>query len=449
MTTQTGFDFGVDVEVTTASPAGPAVSALPPLIPPHPLFPETLLSQAYQRADWQAQGVADLTVKFSSSSGGVDTYNVTSPYNGTGSHPMRVLAPAAPNPAYPHAFLIMLPVEYDQQTGTYGDPIGTAQALAAHNGYNLTCVQPGYAGLAGGSEGPWLADNPLNQAIYQETFTLLVTAWVRQHLAVTGIEQVYLIGFSRSGLGAQNLLFRHPYVYAACAAWDAPFGMSDYDGTDPIRGSPVGGDPQDGFGTSANFTNNYQMTTVRLDGYQGTGQYGINRIWIGPGPSFQADVPWYDGQLTTAGIPHTCTFSNTTEAHAWQADWVAAGLQAIIPSNEPTILPQQIPSAPLFTRLLEHAWQRADWQAQGVAGIPATAGAATAAAAGAATAAATQAAAGTAAGTGTVTTAATQAATATAASAGAATTRTAPLTGTLTASDAPAATLTASDGIGG
>ena len=356
-TTSSGADFGVDVEVTTSSGAGPAVSAPPPLIPPHPLFPETLLAGAYQRADWQAQGVADLTVAFSSTSGGIDTYNVTSPWNGTSTYQMRVLAPTAPNPDFPHAFLIMLPVQQNQDTNLYGDSIGTAQSIAAHNGYNLTCVQPGYAPLPSSAEGPWFADNPLNPAISQEKFTLLVTGWVRQHLAVTGQEQVYLIGFSRSGLGAANLLFRHPYVYAACATWDAPFGMTDYDGTDPIRGSMVGGDSQDGFGTSANFTNHYQMTTARLSGYQGTGQYGINRISLGLGPDFGADVPWFDGQLTANGIPHTYTFSNTVEAHAWQTDWVAAGLQAIIPSNAPTVLPQQIPQ-PLLTQLLKvAAWR--------------------------------------------------------------------------------------------
>ena len=182
-------------------------------MPPHPLFTEALLEQAWQRADWQAQGIADLTVKYASSSGGVDTYNTTSPYNGTATYQMRVLTPTAPNPDYPHAFLLMLPVEQNQDTGTYGDPIGVAQAIAAHNGWNLTCVQPGYAPI-GAFDGPWYADNPLTQATWQETFTLLVTAWIRQNLAVTGAGQVYLAGFSRSGLGAQNLLFRHPYMYA-------------------------------------------------------------------------------------------------------------------------------------------------------------------------------------------------------------------------------------------
>lgn len=328
----------------------------PPVIPPHPQFTRLLLEEAWQRADWQAQGFADLTVAYSSSASGIDTYNVTSPYNLNVQQQMRVLKPAAPNGNYPHAFLIMLPVDPNQDT-TFGDSIGTAQSLGAHNIYNLTCIQPGYADV-GGVTGPWYADNPINQGIYQETYTLLIVNWIRNNLATTGNEKIYLIGFSRSGLGGQALQFRHPDLFAATASWDSPFMMTDYDGTDPTNGSSIGGNPASVYGTSSNFRTKYQLSAAHLAIWQATGQYGINRLWIGGGPAFPADITAYDTALATAGIPHTYTFSNPGDTHAWHADWVAAALAAIIPSNyaEAPILPR-IPH-PLFTQLLEVAAYR-------------------------------------------------------------------------------------------
>jgi len=362
------------IELATIAAASPPVSAPvpPPLILPHPQFTDMLLGQAWQRADWQAQGVADLTVSFGSASGGVDTYNVLSPWNGGVTQQMRVLAPTAPNASYPRAFLVMLPVDANQDT-TFGDSIGTIQGLGAHNQYNLTCVQPGYAAAAG--TGPWFGDNPLDPSVSQEKFTLLITAWIRANLAVTGTEKVYLIGFSRSGLGGQFLLFRHPDVFSAVASWDAPFMMTDFDGTDPTNGGSIGGSPASVYGTSSCFTTKYQLSAAHLANWQATGQYGVNRIWLGLGPGFPADTPAYDAALTAAGIPHSYAFANTVESHAWHSDWVASALAAVIPSNwsqGTTVLPQQIPT-PLLADLLDLASVRLDPGADGSAVVQGTA----------------------------------------------------------------------------
>jgi hypothetical protein len=355
------------IELATVGAPAAAVSAPtpPPLIAPHPLFTEALLGHAWERADWQAQGVADLSVSFASTSGGVDTYNALSPWNGGVTQQMRVLAPTAPAAGYPRAFLVMLPVDPDQDT-TFGDSIGIAQGLGAHNAYNLTCVQPGYAAAAG--TGPWFGDNPLDPSVSQEKYTLLVVAWIRANLAVTGSEKVYLIGFSRSGLAAQFLLFRHPDLFAAAASWDSPVMMEDATGADSTNGSSIGGSPVNVFATTANFQTNYQLAP-HLAGWQATGQWAVNRIWLGLGPAFPADPPAYDAALTGAGIPHSYGFSNTGESHAWHSDWVAAALAAIIPSNwaqAATVLPQQVPH-PLLESLLDLASLRLDPGSDGAA----------------------------------------------------------------------------------
>lgn len=341
------------VGLTAAGAGGTAASA--GMLPvPDPRVMTVLLDQAWTRADWQAQGVADLSVSFASTASGVDTWNVLSPWNGGATQPMRVLAPTTPNAGYPHAFLVMLPVDPAQDT-TFGDSIGTVQGLNAHNAYNLTCVQPGYAAVGG--QGPWFADNPLDPTISYEKFTLLIAAWIRANLAITGNEAVYLIGFSRSGIGGQGLQFRHPDIFAATASWDAPFMMADYDGTDPTNGGSIGGSPALFYGTSSSFMTKYQLSAANLANWAATGQWAVNRLWLGLGPAFPADTPAYDAALTAAGIPHTYTFANTSESHAWHSDWVAAALAAIIPSSQSqatTVLPQQIPH-PLLADLLDLA----------------------------------------------------------------------------------------------
>ena len=82
----------------------------------------------------------------------------------------------------------MLPVDPGQDT-TFGDSIGTAVSLGAHNTYNLTIIQPGYA------THPWYGDNPDDASTKQETFLLDILTWIKAHLATTGTEPVYLIGF--------------------------------------------------------------------------------------------------------------------------------------------------------------------------------------------------------------------------------------------------------------
>lgn len=251
----------------------------------------------------------------------IATYSVTSAINssgGAGAQSMRVLTPTAPSSSYPHAFLWMLPVEPNQGT-TYGDSIGTALSLGAHNQYNLTCIQPGYA------ISPWYADNPTDPTTQQETFLLKLVTWANANLATTGREKHYLIGFSKSGIGGQGLLFRHSTLFAACASWDAPFMMTSYDGQDP--NGTVGGGSAAVYGTNVNFVNNYQLSVANLTTW-GAGFTANNRIWISGYASFQADVTQYDARLTSVGIQHTFG-PLVSQTHAWSTIWVAPALSAM------------------------------------------------------------------------------------------------------------------------
>src|ERR1700749_1535157 len=113
---------------------------------------------------------------------------------------LRVLQPTDPTPGVAHNFIITLPVQAGLGDA-YGDGLDTLQSLNAQNQYNLTVIEPTF-GID-----PWYADNPVNPGVQYESFLVdELVPGIRQNLATTGNEQIWLIGFSKSGLGAQDLI---------------------------------------------------------------------------------------------------------------------------------------------------------------------------------------------------------------------------------------------------
>ena len=256
-------------------------------------------------------GTAFQATYVSTDAQGIKTYNVTSDDNGPGMQTMRVLAPTNPAAGVAHNFLIVLPVEAGQGT-TFGDGIGTMAAANAQNQYNLTIIEPGFA------IDPWYANNPNSLSVQYETFmTQDLMPWIKQNLGTTGNEQTWLIGFSKSGLGAQDLILKHPDVFTLAASWDFPADMSAYD----QYGSAAG------FGTDANFQANYRLTQSFVDARKAP-FVSNNRIWIGGYQSFQADVSDYDALLTSEGIKHT-TETPQLMLHRWDSGWVSIALAAL------------------------------------------------------------------------------------------------------------------------
>jgi hypothetical protein len=265
--------------------------------------------------NWSA-GNIDITptIALSSTSGHVSTYSVASIINQhnvpppTGPQDMRVLTPTSPSSRYAHAFLWLLPVEPGQGS-TFGDPIAQVQALGLQDTYNLTCIQPGFP------FDPWYANNDTDPNTQEETFMRQLVAWAKAHLAITGSEVHYLIGFSKSGIGGQRLFWRNQDLFAAVASWDFP-GQETY--------SQFGGDSAEVYGSQANFDANYAVTDAHLTTWKANGDTGTkNRVWIAGGVSFTGDVSTYDGRLTSLSIDHTYV-SNSYTVHNWVSspDWV-------------------------------------------------------------------------------------------------------------------------------
>jgi hypothetical protein len=244
---------------------------------------------------------------------GVQDYQVTSPDNGPGPQALRVLQPSNPAPGVAHNFLFVLPVEPGEGT-TFGDGLQVVQSLNLQNQYNLTVIEPSF------SIDPWYADNPLDANLQEDTFMSMdLQPWVKANLSTTGSEQSWLIGFSKSGIGAQTLILRHPDKFTLAASWDFPADMNVYD--------EYGTNSSDSYGTDANFQANYRLTPAFLAAHTAPFKAN-NRIWIGGYQLFQQDMADYGALLTAQGIKHT-TETPTAMAHAWDSGWVPIALAAL------------------------------------------------------------------------------------------------------------------------
>jgi putative esterase len=248
---------------------------------------------------------------------GVKTYSVTSDDNGPDANNMRVLPPSSPPSGVAHAFLLVLPTEAgnDEPGDDLGDGLEVLRGLNAHNNYNLTLVNPQF------NIQPWYADCDDNDDYQFETFMVSdLVPWILDNLG-TGDEHVYLIGFSKSGLGATFLLLKHPSVFAAAAAWDFP---ANQDAAATDHGRTVG----DGinFGSDANFETNYELSSAHITTWiSGKNFTTVNRLWIGSYGAFQDDMSDFDTLLTGLDVLHT-TETPTERTHAWNSGWVPDAL---------------------------------------------------------------------------------------------------------------------------
>jgi hypothetical protein len=103
---------------------------------------------------------------------------------------------------------------------TYGSGLDELQKLGAQNQYDATIIEPIFP------NNPWYADSSTDPTINYETFvSTILPAWVDSTFDPSGTDKNLLIGFSKSGYGALDLLFKHSTVFADAAAWDFPADM--------------------------------------------------------------------------------------------------------------------------------------------------------------------------------------------------------------------------------
>ena len=258
-------------------------------------------------------GNSGFQVEYQGAASGIQTYDLLSPEDGYGIQTLRVLQPTHPAAGVAHNFLFVLPVEAGLGN-TYGDGLETLQALDAEDQYNLTIVEPTFA------DQPWYDDNPDDPNLRYESFMVNeLVPWVDSALATTGAEQNWLIGFSKSGYGGQDLVLRDPGVFTVAASWDFPADMSSYD--------YYGSSPATAYGTEANFANNYQLSQAFVAAHR-TPFMTKDRIWLGGYGLYPQDMADYESLLSSQGVVYTAGPMQLV-AHSWDSGWVPAAVAAL------------------------------------------------------------------------------------------------------------------------
>lgn len=279
-------------------------------------------------------GWPDLTFSGPTTASGIDTWTVTNTINGTGGQTVRALRPTAPAAGYPHGILITLPAADGEDNTGAGDGFDTVQSLNAHNAYNLTVIESSYS--TPNANGPIYADNTTNPNTLQETYTLELIRWAKATYGTTGQEKVYIIGFSKSALGAQTLIFRNSSLVNKAASWDFPADISDIEGDSQVQGAGVysglASTMSGGYGSDATFQGNYELTPAHLSAWAAADPTFTThrRLWVGGFASFQAGITWYTGTALPGASILADTSWSESETHAWHSDWVAAALLSML-----------------------------------------------------------------------------------------------------------------------
>jgi cytochrome c2 len=249
---------------------------------------------------------------------GAKVYDITWSSSGLQPFAVRVLAPSHPSTSYPHTFLYDLPVEAGLAQSTYGSGLNQLENLDVEDQYNATIIEPIFP------IDSWYANSGTDPTINYDTFmSTILPQWVDSTFDPSGIDKNLLIGFSKSGYGGLDLLFKHPSVFDAAAAFDFPADMPSY--------NQMGPDPAADYGTDANFQYNYRLSENFFNILKApfTTQ---NRVWISEGPLYGSQVADFDALLSAEGVMHTLSTTETTDAHSWSGGWLSnavAGLYGL------------------------------------------------------------------------------------------------------------------------
>lgn len=253
-------------------------------------------------------------------SGGVISYRLTTPWQ---SKPvqLRILEPRSLRAEEPRRFLLVLPVEQGEET-RFGDGLAEVRRLGLHDRYGLVVVAPSFAEL------PWYADHPSDPRRADETHLLRGVIPLIDRLYPSKHPVRLLLGFSKSGWGACSLILRHPELFNAAAAWDAPL-MKD-------RPNQFGMDAA--FGNQEHFTQ-YQVTRLfeqKADLFQSR-----KRLVLQGDGNFQSQMQQAHQLLDGLRIPHDWV-DGPPRKHEWSSGWVAGMVSLLVGMSREVVEPYDL-----------------------------------------------------------------------------------------------------------
>lgn len=248
---------------------------------------------------------------------GVQSWSITSPYQ-EGTNKVEVLLPSDFDPSQHYPVVYCLPVNAGTK-GDWGHPLKEAKRNHLADMYQAIFVCPSFALL------PWYGNNPENPRIRENDHILkAVIPFVESHYPVKKNHN-YLIGFSKSAIGALSLFFRQEHPFAKVAVFENWYG-------NPSKKQWEKWGFKTCYGTRANLTLYNPQDVVAKYAKQFSG--GPVRVTVlGGGPGRRIGVEKLMKQLRKAGIPHFEIWERGM-GHRWTSGWLPLAVSSLFTNTE-------------------------------------------------------------------------------------------------------------------
>jgi hypothetical protein len=224
--------------------------------------------------------------------------------------PVRVLLPKQLEKVKSPAVLYVLPVEPEIQF-KFGDGLTTVEHEDLHNKFGLVAVAPSF------SDWPWYANHPTDPKIQQEAYFLEDVVPLIDRLYPKASKKRLLVGFSKSGNGAYQLLLRHPELFTAASIWDAPL-MFD---------SPQKFEMPRIYGDQKNFDEYCIPQLLRKQANLLSGK--PPRLALFGYSLFGPQIEGAHALMESLRIPHIYDDSSPRE-HRWDSGWLEPAVAALV-----------------------------------------------------------------------------------------------------------------------
>lgn len=247
----------------------------------------------------------------------LQSWTVKSPYQ-DGENKIEVLLPDSIPKGKRYPVVYILPVNEGNKT-TYGHPLSEVRKSNLHNKYQTIVVCPAFTLL------PWYGNNPDKPNIHQNQYVMDVVLPLidREYPTITDSTGRYLIGFSKSALGAFSLFFNYPQTFNRVAIFDNYYGK-------PSEEQWVKWGFADCYGSRANFDTYDMPDLIKAIGSQFQNQPPRISIICG-GPGLRIGVEELIMQLQNKSIPITTTKGDF--GHTWKTGWLPYAFVGLSPDR--------------------------------------------------------------------------------------------------------------------
>jgi S-formylglutathione hydrolase FrmB len=268
--------------------------------------------------------VTKITPDSPSVNAGIRSYTVDCAYQ-KGPNELEVLLPDDYSPQKRYPVIYMLPVNVGT-TGPWGSSVVEAQKNSLQNRFGAIFVAPAYDTV------PWFGDNPLRPEIRQNSYiTDVVVPFVDKEFSTQAEKGRYLIGFSKSGLGAWSLFLMHLDQFTGVAIFDSYQGQ-------PTQQQWNTWGFADTYGTRENF--DLYDPLILLEKQRAALQKDPCRITIlGGGPGARVGVDLYRAKLADMKIPYVY-IQGADMPHTWTSGWLPMAAAAMLfpPTPKPSVM---------------------------------------------------------------------------------------------------------------